>query len=67
MQAALLRELGHEVARMLGYCSVGAHWDLTRFFDSVEPHKLVELAVKMDYPLHLLYLGILVHEAPPNP
>ena len=64
LQAALLRELGHEVARMLGYCSVGAHWDLTRFFDSVEPHKLVHLAVKMEYPLHLLYLGILVHEAP---
>eukprot|EP00959_Pyramimonas_sp_CCMP1952_P011118 232919-Pyramimonas_sp.AAC.1 len=31
LQAALRRELGHEMARYLGLCSVGAHWDLKKF------------------------------------
>eukprot|EP00959_Pyramimonas_sp_CCMP1952_P176349 3684972-Pyramimonas_sp.AAC.1 len=64
LQAAMLREVGHEVARFRGMCSVGAHWDLKRFFDSIDPHRLVGFALKMDDPVHLLYLGFLVHAAP---
>eukprot|EP00959_Pyramimonas_sp_CCMP1952_P066719 1392832-Pyramimonas_sp.AAC.1 len=64
LQAAMLREVGHEAARSQGLCSVGAHWGLKRFFDSIDPHRLVGFAMNMDYPVHLLYLGVLVHAAP---
>eukprot|EP00959_Pyramimonas_sp_CCMP1952_P349492 7322959-Pyramimonas_sp.AAC.1 len=52
------------MARYLGLCSVGAYCDLKKLFDTVNPCRLAGLAVKMCYPLFLLYLGIVLHEAP---
>eukprot|EP00959_Pyramimonas_sp_CCMP1952_P362173 7585082-Pyramimonas_sp.AAC.1 len=46
LQAALLREVCHEVAGALKFDSASLHWDMEKLFDSVVPALLVQLALK---------------------
>eukprot|EP00959_Pyramimonas_sp_CCMP1952_P087706 1835184-Pyramimonas_sp.AAC.1 len=46
LQAALLREVCHEIAGALHFGSASLHWDMEKFFDSVVPALLVQLALK---------------------
>eukprot|EP00959_Pyramimonas_sp_CCMP1952_P242672 5072272-Pyramimonas_sp.AAC.1 len=46
LQAALLREVCHEVAGALKVDPASLHWDMEKLFDSVVPALLVQLALK---------------------
>eukprot|EP00959_Pyramimonas_sp_CCMP1952_P372309 7796470-Pyramimonas_sp.AAC.1 len=47
-----------------GQKSMAVHWDLTKFFDTVVPARLVAVACDLNFPPHSLYLGLLIHVAP---
>ena len=52
---SLHRSIGNEVVTIL--------WDLEKFFDTVRPQYVAQLALARGYPPRLLALGMLVHTA----
>ena len=38
--------------------------DIDKLHDSISFHKLLSAAIELDYPTHMLYLGIQMHMAP---
>jgi hypothetical protein len=63
LQAALQRELRHEVASELGACTGGVYWDMAKFYDTLRPDIVMERAIAMGFPLRTLVLGMMVHQA----
>ena len=51
LRTAIQRELRHEVADVLGLCTGGVYWGISRFFDSPQPDAVVAKAVERDFPL----------------
>ena len=63
LQAALQRELRHEVAAELGLCTGRVYWDMAKFYDTLDPEIVVERAVDLGFPLRVLVLGMMVHQS----
>ena len=45
LQAALQRELRHEVGNELGICTGGVYWDIAKFYDTLSPSVVMQRAV----------------------
>jgi hypothetical protein len=54
LQAALQRELRHEIASELGVCTGGVYWDMAKFCDALKPDVIMESG---PWPWH-------IHSAP---
>ena len=63
LRAALIRELYNEVASYLGVTVTQILWDMEKFYDLLRPDIMAKLALKLEYPVLPLYLGLLVHRA----
>ena len=64
LQASLMRKLYDEIAFAEGLSSLGAYFDLEKFYDSISIDGLIELAILAGYPLHILIFDIIFHLAP---
>ena len=49
LRTALRRELGHEVATLLGVACCGIYYDLSRFYDSIDPVQLARKALGLNF------------------
>ena len=53
-----------EISVLRGEVCVSVCWDLTSFFDTVQPSVIIPAARAMQFPLRLLALSLQVHLAP---
>jgi hypothetical protein len=64
LQAALVRELRHEIANQVGACTGGVYFDMAKFYDSLQTDIVLEKAAGLGFPPMVLYLALMVHMAP---
>jgi hypothetical protein len=64
LQAALARELRHEIAHHVGACTGGVYFDMAKFYDSLQVDIVLEKAASLGFPPLVLYLALMVHMAP---
>jgi len=60
---ALARAVLGEASLVLGASQAQILWDITKFYDSIDPGKMAGFAGTVGYPLMQLYLGLLMHQA----
>ena len=61
LKAALWRALGDETAGWMHLCCGTLHVDIEKFFDTLDPRKLLVLLQSLDFPPFLLYMHTVVH------
>ena len=64
LQAALARELRHEIAHHVGACTGGVYFDMAKFYDTLQPDIVLEKAAGLGFPPLVLRLALMVHTAP---
>ena len=64
LRAFLRRSLGDEVNWLNGGHNLGIFYDFEKFYDSINPTKLIWEALNLGYSPLLLYIGMQVHLAP---
>ena len=64
LQAALRRQLMAEIGHTEGLSTADIFYDMEKFYDSLDPGKLIDAALALDYNAFLLYMGLQVHLAP---
>ena len=62
--SAMFRAAMCEVAALLGWCVVGLLWDLSAFFDQVEPGFLCRELLALGCPTWILPIAFAVHLGP---
>ena len=63
LKAALIRELLNEVSVNLKLSVAEILWDMEKFYDCLDPAVMAKLALRLQYPVIPLYLGLLVHRS----
>ena len=61
LKAALWRALGDETAGWMHLCCGTLYLDIEKFFDILDPRKLLVLLQSLDFPPFLLYMHAVVH------
>ena len=63
LRAAILREAKSEISGALGSSVLEILWSMEKLYDVMSQEEVARMAIQLQYPTVLLYLGLIVHRS----